>query len=90
MEKHILSKSAFIRGVQCLKSLYLNKKRPFLRDRISDAQQAVFKRGTDVGVLARQLFPCGVDMEAPVAFTISKKSFGDKGNYPHQQLFNNL
>jgi len=63
MEKHILSKSTFIRGAQCLKSLYLNKKRPFLRDRLSDAQRAIFKRGTDVGVLAQQLFPEGADMK---------------------------
>ncbi len=63
MEKHLLSKSTFLRGVQCLKSLYLNKKRPFLRDRLSDAQRAVFKRGTDVGVLAWQLFPGGVDLK---------------------------
>ena len=63
MEKHILSKSTFIRGTQCLKSLYLNKKRPFLRNRLSDAQRAVFKRGTDVGLLAQQLFPGGTDMK---------------------------
>jgi len=63
MEKHILSKSTFIRGVQCLKSLYLNKKRPFLRDRLSDEQRAIFKRGTDVGVLAQQLFPGGINMK---------------------------
>ncbi len=63
MEKHILSKSTFIRGVQCLKSLYLNKKRPFLRDRLSDEQRAIFKRGTDVGILAQQLFPGGIDMK---------------------------
>jgi len=63
MEKHILSKSTFIRGTQCLKSLYLNKKRPFLRDRLSDAQRAVFKRGTDVGILAQQLFPEGIDLK---------------------------
>jgi hypothetical protein len=63
MEKHILSKSTFIRGTQCLKSLYLNKKRPFLRDRLSDAQRAVFKRGTDVGILAQQLFPDGIDLK---------------------------
>ncbi len=63
MEKHILSKSTFIRGSQCLKSLYLNKKRPFLRNRLSDEQRAIFKRGTDVGVMAQQLFPNGVDMK---------------------------
>ena len=62
-EKHVLSKSTFIRGTQCLKSLYLNKKRPFLRDRLSDEQRAIFKRGTDVGVLAQDLFPGGIDLK---------------------------
>lgn len=61
MERHTLSKSTFIRGVQCLKSLYLYKKRYFLRDPLSQEQQAVFSRGTNVGVLARSLFPGGKD-----------------------------
>lgn len=63
MEKHILSKSTFIRGNQCLKSLYLHKKRPFLRDRLSPEQIAKFKRGHRVGDLAQQLFPGGIDMK---------------------------
>lgn len=63
MEKHILSKSTFIRGNQCLKSLYLHKKRPFLRDRLSPEQLAKFKRGHRVGDLAQQLFPGGIDMK---------------------------
>lgn len=62
MAKHLLSKSTFIRGQQCQKSLYLHNKRPFLRDKLSAAQLAKFKRGTDVGVLARSLFPGGIDM----------------------------
>lgn len=57
-----LSKSLFIRGRQCHKSLWLYKKRPELRDEISDAQQAIFQSGTDVGVLAQQLFPGGVEI----------------------------
>ncbi len=57
----VLSKSTFIRGVQCEKSLYLHKKRPFLRDKITARQLAIFSRGTKVGVFARQLFPGGVD-----------------------------
>lgn len=61
MEKHKLSKSTFIRGVQCLKSLYLNKKRPFLRDRLPVERLIVFRRGHNVGELARQLFPGGID-----------------------------
>ena len=62
MEKHVLSKSTFIRGNQCLKSLYLNKKRPFLRDRLSPGQLAKFKRGTKLGKLAQDLFPGGIDL----------------------------
>jgi len=56
-----LSKSTFIRGCQCVKSLWLHKYKPELRDEISDAQEAIFQRGTDVGRLARNLFPSGYD-----------------------------
>ena len=62
MEKHLLSKSTFIRGNQCIKSLYLNKKRPFLRDRLSPEQLAKFRRGTKLGIIAQQLFPGGIDV----------------------------
>ena len=62
MEKHLLSKSTFIRGNQCLKSLYLNKHRPFLRDRPDPETLARFKRGHRFGSLAQQLFPGGVDL----------------------------
>ncbi|PKP54189.1 MAG: hypothetical protein CVT92_00075 [Bacteroidetes bacterium HGW-Bacteroidetes-1] len=62
MSKHLLSKSTFIRSQQCQKSLYLHKKRPFLRDKLSAVQLAKFRRGTGVGVLARELFPGGIDM----------------------------
>ena len=63
MEKHLLSKSTFIRSVQCLKSLYLHKRRPFLRDRLSKEQLAKFKRGTKVGILAQELFPGGINLQ---------------------------
>lgn len=62
MEKHILSKSTFIKGHQCLKALYLHKKRPFLRDKLSSEQRAKFKRGHEVGALAQALFPGGIDV----------------------------
>ncbi|KAF0129649.1 MAG: hypothetical protein FD155_2241 [Bacteroidetes bacterium] len=70
---HLLSKSTFIRGQQCQKSLYLNKKRPFLRDKISSAQLAKFKRGTDVGILAQQLFPGGIDCKPKSPSQYQKK-----------------
>ena len=62
MEKHLLSKSTFIRGNQCLKSLYLNKHRPFLRDKLDPETLARFKRGHKFGSLAQKLFPGGVDL----------------------------
>lgn len=62
MEKHILSKSTFIKGYHCPKSLYLYKKRPFLRDKITAEQRAKFKRGHHVGDLAQEIFPGGIDV----------------------------
>ena len=62
MEKHILSKSTFIKGHQCLKALYLHKKRSFLRDKLSPEQLAKFKRGHKVGDMAQEIFPGGIDV----------------------------
>ena len=56
-----LSKSTFLRGSQCKKSLYLNWHQPELKDKISAMQQAIFSQGTDVGKLAQQLFSGGID-----------------------------
>lgn len=57
-----LSKSLFIRGRQCHKSLWLHKCRPELRDAIDAAQQARFQSGREVGALAQRLFPGGVEV----------------------------
>ncbi len=59
---HILSKSTYIKGLQCEKALYMQKKHPYLRDKLSIEQRAKFQRGTDVGVLAHEVFPGGIDM----------------------------
>jgi len=56
-----LSKSTFIRGLQCEKSLYLYKHHYKLKDPIPSSLQAVFDQGTNVGILAQELFPNGVD-----------------------------
>jgi hypothetical protein len=56
-----LSKSTFLRGIQCKKSLYLSWHRPELKDPVSPLQQAVFSHGHEVGLLAQQLFPGGID-----------------------------
>ena len=62
MNMHILSKSTYIKGLQCEKALYMQKKHPYLRDKLSIEQRAKFQRGTDVGVLAHDYFPGGIDM----------------------------
>jgi hypothetical protein len=56
----MLSKSKITRGLQCQKSLWLYKNQPELRE-ISDGQQAIFDTGTNVGKLAQQKFPNGID-----------------------------
>src|SRR5688572_23884237 len=61
-KQHLLSKSTFIRSLQCQKSLYLYKNFPELRDTMSDEQQAIFDRGHNVGFLAQKLFPGGEDV----------------------------
>jgi hypothetical protein len=63
MRTYRLSKSTFLRGMQCEKKMYLHHRHPGLRDEISEAQQAIFTRGIDIGILAQQLFPGGVNVK---------------------------
>ncbi len=72
MGKHLLSKSSFIRGVQCEKHLYLYKYHYNEMDQLSDMQKAIFKRGTDVGILAQQLYPNGIDASPATPFEYDK------------------
>jgi hypothetical protein len=59
--RHELSKSTFMRGCQCIKSLWMHKFSPELKDEMDLVQQAIFAQGTNVGEIARELFPGGVD-----------------------------
>jgi hypothetical protein len=58
-----LSKSQFTRGLQCHKSLWLLKNRPELRAEPDAGLQARFDAGTEVGILAQELFPGGEALE---------------------------
>lgn len=60
-----------MRGIKCSKSLYLNKHGKSLRDEMSDSQEFIFEQGTEVGLLAQELFPGGIDC--------SPESFYDYG-----------
>ncbi len=55
-----LSKSRLADGLQCLKKVYLSIHQPDLKAEVTEAQQAVFDSGTDIGVEARKTFPGGV------------------------------
>lgn len=79
-KKHVLSKSTFMRGCQCNKSLWLYKNRNDLRGEISQGQELIFQRGTDVGILARDLFPGGVDASPVDAFHY-QQSVKDTASY---------
>lgn len=58
-----LSKSQFTRGLQCHKSLWLLKNRRELQEKPDASLQARFAAGTEVGILAQQLFPGGTALE---------------------------
>ncbi len=72
MEKHALSKSTFIRGLQCKKLLYLYKNHYNLKDKVSSQTQAMFNQGNKVGLLAQKLFPNGADASPSSHFKIQE------------------
>jgi len=59
-----LSKSKFIAGCQCLKRLYLQVHEPDLAAEPDDAADAIIEQGREVGLLARQMFPGGVEVRS--------------------------
>lgn len=58
--KASLSKSQFIRGLQCHKALWLYRNRKDLIPKPAPAQQMIFDQGHEVGILAQKRFPGGV------------------------------
>lgn len=61
MSIHLLSKSTYVRGLQCKKSLYLNKYKKDLRNEYEESDESVFEQGIEVGKLGQQLYPKGVN-----------------------------
>ena len=58
--KASLSKSQYIRGIQCYKALWLYRHRKDLIPEVAESQQMIFDQGHEVGVLAQKRFPGGV------------------------------
>ena len=57
-----ISKSRFVAGVQCLKRLYMQVHQPELATEPDAAAEAIIEQGHEVGMLARRLFPGGVEV----------------------------
>jgi hypothetical protein len=72
MSSNILSKSSFIRGLQCHKSLYLYKHNYKERDPLSDEQRIKFQNGHDFGLLAQDIFPGGVNAKPGTVYEYDK------------------
>ena len=72
MSSHLLSKSSYIKGLQCEKHLYLYKYHYEEMDELSDMQKAIFQRGTNVGELAQKLFPGGYNASPPSVYLYDK------------------
>jgi Domain of unknown function(DUF2779) len=73
-----LSKSKYLAGLQCLKRVYLELRHPHLASPPDATTQAMLNMGSEIGELARSLFPGGVfigeshrQREAALARTIS-------------------
>src|ERR1035438_7797200 len=58
-----ISKSKYIAGVQCLKRLYWQVHEPGLAAEPDASDFAIMEQGHEVGLLARQLFPGGVEVD---------------------------
>lgn len=56
-----LSKSKYCNGVQCKKMLWLEKHKPLEKEIVSN--QSTLDNGTDVGILAKDLFGSHIDIE---------------------------
>jgi hypothetical protein len=68
IEKHGLSKSTFLRGSTCTKSLWLYKHKRNLIPPTSAGQPFIYDQGYEVGKLAWRLFPGGIDASPPTHF----------------------
>jgi len=58
-----ISKSQYLKGIQCRKALWLYRHRRDLAPEISEGQQYIFDTGNEVGKLAQKYFENGVEIE---------------------------
>ena len=59
-----ISKSQYLKGIQCPKALWLYRHRSDLKPEVSEAQQHLFDTGHEIGELAKHYFKSGVEITA--------------------------
>lgn len=80
ISQHELSKSTFMYGMQCVKRLWLNRHLKNEKEAPNAMQESIFQQGTDVGVLAQQLFPGGINA-LPENYYMYQQSVIDTMNF---------
>jgi hypothetical protein len=70
-EEPFLSKSTFLRGVQCQKSLALDALQPELSDPLDDSTRLRMRLGIEVGLQARERYPGGEVGRIPGSYLVS-------------------
>lgn len=60
-----ISKSQYLKGLQCPKALWLYRNRKDLAPEVSEGRQFIFDTGHEVGVLAQRYFGDGVEITEP-------------------------
>lgn len=63
MDKHTISKSQYVKGLQCPKALWLYRHRKDLAPEIDAQTQARFDAGNEIGTLAMSYFDGGVEVK---------------------------
>lgn len=58
----VISKSQYLKGLQCPKALWLYRHRPDLKPKVSPALQHLFDSGHEVGLLAQKCFEGGIEI----------------------------
>jgi predicted RecB family nuclease len=64
-----LSKTKFVGGCRCLKRLYLQVHAPELAAEPDGTADAIIEQGREVGLLARKLFPGGIEVDGSAGLT---------------------
>jgi len=62
---NMISKSQYLKGIQCPKALWLYRKRKDLAPVISEGRQFIFDMGHEVGELAQKYFGEGIEITEP-------------------------